>query len=306
MVNNPIVSIIILNWNRKIDTAECLESVFNMHFNDFSVILVDNNSSDNSVAFLQSKYPQVHYIRNTENLGFARGTNIGILHALHASPKFIMLLNNDTTVSPHLLTELLKVMSLDTQIGLVGAVNYYHRQREKIQFSGGHIDWLRGNIVDFTRHHIDAGQFAKYRQVDTIAGSCMLIRREVFEHIGLLDERFFLNFEETDFCCRARKVGYVIFVSMSAAVWHKVSSSFENRDFLIDYFITRNKFLFLLKHSSGLQLYLSLFCHIAYSIIKVIHCITRNKRRNVQAIIYGVRDFLMRKYYAGSMSSLLK
>jgi GT2 family glycosyltransferase len=304
-MSQGFVAIVILNWNKKDDTAECLCSIYNMRYKKFDVILVDNGSNDGSVHFLKRKYPKVKYIENEENLGYAKGNNIGIRYALKGGYSFILLLNNDTIVDADLLTELLAVMDLDNKIGIAGGVNYYCSEKNKIQFSGGHIDWYRGNIYDITRHWEDRGQFSKYRKVDTISGSCMLIRREVFGQVGFFDERFFLNFEETDFCCRTQRVGYKVFTSMQASLWHKVSLSFSNYNNLLDYFITRNKFLFLWKNSARKYLIFSFPYHIIDTFLKVLKYMQIGRHQNIVAMLVGIRDCLLGRYYAGSMERLL-
>ena len=303
-MSQQIVAIVILNWNKKYDTAECLSSVYRMTNQKFDVFLVDNGSTDGSVSFLNKQYPRVHYIQNEKNVGYATGNNIGIKEALKEECSFILLLNNDTIVDSNLLTESLKTIELSDKIGMVGAVNYYYSDRKNIQFSGGCMDWYRGNIFDITRHQEDRNQFPEYRQVDAISGSCMLIRKEVFERIDLFDERFFLNYEDTDLCCRAKRAGYKIFTSMKAHIWHKVSLSFKNNSF-IHYFIARNKPLFLIKNCPKQYLGFSISYHIIYTFLNVFKCIREGERNNSIAMLLGIRDAILGKYYVGSMARLI-
>lgn len=304
---HKFVAIIILNWNKKDDTLECLHSVSNSRLHNFDIFLVDNGSTDGSVSFLKQNFPTAHYIENPENLGYAGGNNVGIIEALRSGYSFVLILNNDIVVDANLLAELLSVMDLDGKVGIAGAANYYYEEKARIQFSGGRIDWYRGNIYDITRHHEDKGQFPKYRQVDTIAGSCMLIRREVFEQVGLFDERFFLNFEETDFCCRARKAGYKVFTCMQARLWHKVSLSFRinNGNALADYFMTRNKLLFLWKNSPRKYLFFSISYHIFDTFLKMLKCVVNGRCQDMVALLVGIRDGLLGRYHAGSLAKLL-
>ena len=302
------VAIVVLNWNKKDDTLECLNSLSNLRSEQqFDIFLVDNGSTDGSVLFLKKVYPKIYYIENPMNLGYAGGNNAGIREVIKNKYSFILLLNNDIIVDANLLTELLSVMKLSDKVGVVGAANYYYVERKRIQFSGGCIDWYRGNIYDKTRHIEDKGQFPEYRQVDTIAGSCMLIRREVIEQVGLFDERFFLNFEETDFCCRARNLGYKVFTCMKACLWHKVSLSFKIKDtnILADYFQTRNKFLFLWKNSPKRYLIFSIPYHIFDTFMKVFKCAVNGRHRNMVSLFVGIRDGLLGRYYEGSLANLL-
>jgi len=302
------VAIVVLNWNKKDDTLECLNSVRNLRSKQiFDIFLVDNGSTDGSVSFLKANFPRIYYIENPINLGYAGGNNVGIKEVIKSKYSFILILNNDLIVDTNMLTELLTVMKLSDKVGVVGAVNYYYSERKRIQFSGGCIDWYRGNIYDTTRHLEDKGQFPEYRQVETITGSCMLIRREVFEQVGLFDERFFLNFEETDFCCRARKAGYNVFTCMKARLWHKVSLSFKIMDtnILADYFQTRNKFLFLWKNSPKRYLIFSIPYHIFDTFMKVFKYAVNGRHQNMFSLLVGTRDGLLGRYYEGSLSNLL-
>jgi GT2 family glycosyltransferase len=305
------VAVIILNWNKKHDTLECLRSVSNIRVPSgyrLDIIVVDNGSRDGSVSFLKQRFPDALYCEHATNAGYAGGNNIGITEALTRKCSFILILNNDVVVDPDLVAELLSAMSRDRTVGIAGAVNYYYARRNTIQFSGGHIEWSRGNIYDITRHRDDTGQFPRYRSVDTVAGSCMLIRREVIEKIGFMDERYFLNFEETDLCCRARRAGYRVVTCMKARLWHKVSLSFGRyaHTNMVDYFITRNKPLFLWKNSPRSYVPLSLAYHLFDTVIKGLRYAAHGRYDCVVTLCIGIRDALLGRYYGGSMTPLVK
>jgi GT2 family glycosyltransferase len=266
----PNVTIIVLNWNGYKDTIECLESLLKMDYPNFDIVLTDNDSHDCSIVAIQrwAEEAKVQIIdsnfspngqenrslvllKNPKNYGFAEGNNIAMRYALKTfNQKYILLLNNDVIVSKEFLTKLIDVAEKKSNAGIVGALNYYRSDPNRIWYSGGLINWAIGKKYDFTRNKIDKGQFEKIREVDDVAGSTFLIKKELLKKIGFLRPEYFFYFEETDFCCRAKKAGYTIYTVMDAKVWHKVAASSRvNTDFQI-YFLNRNRFIFMRKNAS--------------------------------------------------------
>lgn len=260
------IAIIILNWNGKKDTLECLDSIRDMEHGTFNleVIVVDNGSTDDSVEEIRKQCQDVKILRNEKNLGFAEGNNVGIKYALENGADYVMVLNNDTQVDKNLITELLKAMEQNKTIGIAGPKIYfakgfeYHRHRYKetelgkvIWYAGGIIDWR--NVYAFHRgvDEVDYGQYDKAEETDFVSGCCMIVRREVFEKIGFFDPKYFLYFEDNDFCQRAKKASFKVYYIPQAILWHKNASSSEKPGSQIHlYYQTRNRFLFGLKFSS--------------------------------------------------------
>jgi len=259
------IFIVILNWNGKRDTLECLESVRKMETGGWEAetVVVDNASTDESVEEIKRRYKDITILRNDQNLGFAAGNNVGIKYALTHGADHVLLLNNDTLVEKNLINELLKVMEEDKTIGIVGPKIYfasgyeYHYSRYKdeergriIWYAGGKIDWQ--NVYAFHRgvDEVDHGQYEKGGETDFVSGCCMMIKKEVFEKIGLLDPKYFLYFEDNDFCQRAKKLGFKIFYAPKAIVYHKNAASSEKPGSVLhQYYQTRNRFLFGLRYA---------------------------------------------------------
>ena len=218
----PKVSIIILNWNGLEDTVECLESLKDIDYPNYEIIVVDNGSTDGSCDFLKANFPYVRLIENNENLGFAEGNNCGIRQA---SGKYVLLLNNDVVVDRYFLKELVNVAESDPAIGAVGAVAYYYDDPQRIWQAAGMISWNRGRIRIVGRNEVDEGQFNEVTEVDYVPGCSMLVRRELFERVGYLDPKYFVYYDETDWCIRAQRAGYRVLYAPRAKVWHKVSAS---------------------------------------------------------------------------------
>jgi GT2 family glycosyltransferase len=222
---SPLVIVVVVTWNGKNDTLECLESLRAVLYSNFRILLVDNASSDGTVEAVRERFPDVQILRTDRNLRYAGGSNVGIRAAMEQNAKYILLLNNDTLVHPHLLTELVTAAEGDSRVGMVGGMIYYFDERDRIWFAGGKIDWWKGWIAHVGIRQRDSGQFSSQHPTEYITGCCLLVKREVVERIGLLDESYFMYGEDTDWCMRAQRAGYRLLIQPRAKLWHKVSVS---------------------------------------------------------------------------------
>jgi GT2 family glycosyltransferase len=209
-MREPYVYIIILNWNQADDTIRCLDSLRTLAYKNFSVIVVDNGSRDGSPAKIKKEFPDIRVIANKHNLGFAAGNNVGINYALKEEPDYIFLLNNDTKVEPSLMRELITVAESDTRIGVVGAVNYSFNEPDKVTLVHTTFNWLTGFTKREPLEAIANGHIVEPQEAHGVCGSSLLIKRGVIETVGLLDERFFIYYEDTDWCLRAGKAGFQV------------------------------------------------------------------------------------------------
>lgn len=247
----PKVSIIILNWNGKKDTVECLESLKEITYPNYDILLVDNGSTDGSVEYFREKYYEMEIIENKENLGFAEGNNVAIRKTVEREPDYILLLNNDTIVDPNFLTELVRVLEADSNIGIVGPTVYYYYERDHIQSAGVKICWNKGETI----HLMNKNEIkhSKIRDVDSIMGCSLLAKCEIFKKIGYFNKDYFAYWEETDWCVRAKKIGYRIVHVPSSKIWHKGGATTKKTSGFYEYHMTRNMFWFMRKHASRKQ-----------------------------------------------------
>lgn len=216
-----MIWIILLNWNRVNDTLECLASLRRQSISNFHVLVVDQNSSDGSQVQIAERFPEVKVLANHENSGFARGMNLGIRFALDRQAETILLLNNDTIAAPAMLELLLKHASSDH--GIVAPAIFYADAPDTIWSTGGGIQPL---LLEMTGDHGRNQQLPMQPvERDFLSGCAMLVRRAVFERVGIFDERFFMYYEDLDFCLRVRQAGYKLLLVPSAHLWHKVSQS---------------------------------------------------------------------------------
>ena len=250
------VAVVVLNWNGKSDTLKCLESLNDSTHRDLAIIVVDNGSVDGSPEALRQACPHATVIENGVNLGYAEGNNVGMRHALGNGAESVLLLNNDTVVAPDAIAVLVEALASDPSIGLISPMIYYHAEPDKIWFGGAEWQSPKAHFRHKGARKTDAEHpVARGAETDYASGCALVIRSEVIAKIGLIDPRFFLTWEETDWSYRVRKSGYRVVMGPGAKVWHKVSSSFEGggKGSIYQYYYTRNRFLWIEKNLRGAE-----------------------------------------------------
>jgi len=247
-VSSPFVFAITLNWNRRDDTLECLESLTRLTYPNRRLLVVDNGSTDDSPQTIASRFPQVEQILNPANLGFAAGFNIGLRHALDAGADFAFIINNDTYVAPDSLEVLVKAAK-PAEVGIVAPVIYYATAPERVWSSGGGRSLV---TLDLTGNHGREQKLTTITEREFVSGCAMLIKREVLQRVGLFDEQFFMYYEDSDYCLRTRQAGFKLLVMSRARLWHKVSASSNGSDTPSErYWMGRSSSLFYRKHIRG-------------------------------------------------------
>jgi GT2 family glycosyltransferase len=250
----PKVAIILLNWNRADLTIECVRSLKAIDYPDHELIIVDNASTDGSADALKSRCPDVRLLVNNRNLGFAGGNNVGIRYAMGQKADYVLLLNNDTEADPRFLSELVAAAEADPKIGIAGSKIYYFSEPKRLWYAGGKVNLWKGDTHHVGENEVDAGQYDGPGDTDYVSGCAMLIRRSVLEEIGLLDERMFLYYEDSDYCMRARRHGFRVVYVPSSVVWHKVSSTTGRVKDLQLFYGTRNMLIFEKRNAGLLRL----------------------------------------------------
>ena len=317
MVDSPKVSIIILNWNGLKDTIECLESLKKITYPNYEVVVVDNGSAGDDVKILREKFGNyIHIIENDKNYGYTGGNNIGMRFCLaNSQPDYLLILNNDIVGDPGFLTELIKVAQAEPSIVIVGPKVYYYDFPNRIQSAGCRINMWSGQVSLIGTKQIDDGQYNELREVDYVHGCCLLIKRDVISRIGLFDESYFCYWDETDYCTRAREAGYKLVYVPEAKVWHKVPMKEKLWDRtptigkaagLLYYYMARNNFKFMRKHTTKPQ-YISFliyfFCYYVW-LTSGICLLYHRDIRKLAGFYRGVRDGLLNseagaKFYTG-------
>ena len=240
---NPAIAVIILNWNGKNDTLACLRSVRDISYTNFSTMVVDNGSTDGSVEAIADDHPAVTIIETGSNLGYAGGNNVGLKSALRAGAKYALLLNNDTVVDPQILSAFLNSAIAFPNGAMFAAKIYYFSRPTTIWYAGARWSAKKQDFEHVGVNEIDNGKFDAAAETAYACGCALFVRTDVINEIGFLHERYFLLYEEADWCYRAKRAGYISVFVPSAKVWHKVSASLGTGSPLIRYFEIRNTLL---------------------------------------------------------------
>jgi hypothetical protein len=288
---------IVVNWNRRELTLRCLESLRATQYTPLDILVVDNASSDGSVAAIRAQFPGVTIIENDENLGFADGNNGGLRWALEREYRFMLLLNNDAVASPELVPALSAFMRGNPDAAAVGPAIHYLSDPNVIWSAGGWIDRRRGRVTnDFADGPIESLP-AKPFPVDHLSGCCMLLRATAIERAGLLDPRFFMYFEETEWCVRLTRDGATLWVLPEAHLWHDVQPGQHIASRSVAYYMTRNRLLFLKATRAPWTAWVYTLASQARTVVALFvrpRSLARSRGR--MPMLWAFRDYLLGRY----------
>lgn len=294
-MEKPTVSVIILNWNGLEDTIKCLESLSQITYSNYSVIVVDNASKGNDVEVLKSKFGDyIKVIQNDTNYGYAIANNIGIENALKSGYEYVLILNNDLIVDPEFLDELINLAETDPTIGIVGPKTYYMDKPSMLYTAGGILNrvnmyfgqhWMRGH------NKIDNGKYDKNYEVDFLAGACILLKKETILKAGTIPTEFFLQWEDIDYCVQIRKSGFKCMYAYKSKIWHKVGSSFKrhNQNYNSVQRGIRNRFIFSKKNLSKPELasFVLLFSFVTIPVYISYYLFVYNDMTRIRSLMKG-------------------
>lgn len=241
------IAVIILNYKVREKTLKCIKSIRSSFYQNIEIVVVDNNSGDDIAKDLEN-INDVIFIQNDQNTGYTGGNNLGIRKALDIGADYLFILNSDAWVEKNTIASLVSIAEKD-RADIVGP---------KILFADKKTIWYAGGILDLAnvlgKHRgvdeKDNGQYNKEEETDYVTGAALFVHKKVFEKIGLFDEDYFMYMEDSDFCYRARKVGFKIIYNPMAIVYHENAQSAGLGSPLQDYFLTRNRMLFASKFLS--------------------------------------------------------
>lgn len=249
------VCVVIAAWNQVEKTLACLETVAAQSYPDYALVLVDNGSKQSFQEILGTDYPQVKVLTNRRNLGFAGGYNTGLRYGLTKGYELFFLLNNDTLLAPDCLQRLVEGAAREPDVGLFTAKIYYASDRCRIWTVGNLLrPWLL-EVSHGGEKELDDGQWDQPRPIDFAPFCGVLLKRKLLDSIGLLDEEFFLYYEDMDYCRRARQAGFELRLIPAARIWHAVSTSAGGRDSPVErYWMAQSSGRYFRKHGSNWRL----------------------------------------------------
>lgn len=291
-IETPLVVVVIANWNLRKDLLECLGSLYETDYSRMHVIVVDNNSSDDSVASVEQQFPQTQLIKRSENGGYAVALNDGIRAGAILNPDFYLILNNDTLIPPDTIGKLVDTMLSDPRIAITAPKIIYHDHPERIFSLGDHITPWLPLPVRVGRKAFDRPAYSKTQEFDYLFGCALLMRAQSLKEVGLFDTSFFMYYEDSDICRRMRDAGWKNVRVGSAVIRHKASLSSKLVPEQMVYLRARNRSWFYRRYRHG-PLPAATFLALFFGSIKtILTYLFTGKRTQIRPYIHGALDGL--------------
>lgn len=285
----PKVGVIIVTYNSGEYIKKCLESILKKNYQNLEILVVDNNSKDETVSTIQKYFNNVNLIKNKTNVGFGGANNGGIKYLQKKQCEYFLLLNPDTVSSPTLIKKLVNTFQENDRIGIAGCIITYAKNNKKIWFAGGYFN----RLLCFTKHSYMNKSFSSTKitsgKVDFITGACMMIDSKIIKKVGFMPEQYFLYFEDVFFCQKVKEKGFSSYLLAEPLVSHHVSTSAGIKETnkmtpLRAYYFARNPLLYIRKNVKG---YLKLANFIGQFFIRFpAYTYKIAKERNTKAFLY--------------------
>ena len=270
MKNCRLVYVLILNWNGKQLTIDCIQSILKSNYPNFRIVVIDNGSIDSSVAILREEFgDRITILENGANLGYSRGFNVGLRYGFkEKNADYCLVMNNDTIIDSQTISEMVKVAETDDRIGFVTGKVYYYGNPNVLQTVGKKEDPIRWNGDHMGNKEIDKGQYDRISERCFVDDIYTLISKKLYQDTGGYSPLFFLQGEEYDWQARAKRLGYKIMYTPFAKLWHKESMTLGRDSAKKAYFDARNPMLVILLHQSPDFFKKYFWYHLYYDIFR--------------------------------------
>ena len=290
VIKAPLVYSVTLSWNRKGDTRDCIRSVLASDYPNLHAVLVDNASTDGTVEAIRSEFRPVAILVNPINLGYAAGVNVGLRYALAQRADYTIIVDNDATVASDAITRMVSVAEAWSTAGLLTPKILYHSKPDIIWCAGYKRRPVTLAPIAGSMYLHDADLNGGPRPMDYAPCCGLLIRRSVLERVGFLEERFFIYYEDLDFCIRAKRGGFELLNVTDARVWHKVAASAGEGSPLQKYYMARNSIRFFVSHTPRWCLPLIALYRLGSAIRTVSRALRHGKTEAARAYLRGLSD----------------
>jgi GT2 family glycosyltransferase len=294
----PLVCVVIVIWNGVADTLECLRSLAEDSYPNKEVLLVDNGSSDDSVRRIREEGFVVTVLSCPMNLGFTGGNNVGLAEARRRGAAYAFLLNNDTTVVSGALAKLVNAAENLSDAGVLSPVVHYYDTPQEVWFSGAKLSLARGEAVHQAGFVADAANCLPVEgafRSEWVSGCAMLVRMDAVGEVGGFDDRYYLTWEDVDWCIRMRQADWEVLVVPSARIHHKCGRSGVKLTGVHRYYAVRNSLLLASKHAGFLYLSALVFV-LARHVRGSLAGRGSGKRQNLVTVFEGFKDHLIGSY----------
>jgi len=252
VIVHPLVYVLVLNWNGRQVTIDCVESLLRSDYPNLKIVVIDNNSSDGSVQALKATYgSSIRILQNKANLGYSGGFNVGLRFGFEENgADYCLVMNNDTVIDSRAISELVKIAESDDRFGFVTGKVYYYDKPSVLQTVGKKEDPIRWNGDHIGCGEVDRGQFDEVAERPFADDIFTLVSKKLYDDTGGYNPMFFLQGEEYDWQARAKKHGYKIIFTPSAKLWHRESWALGKQSPKKAYYDARNPLLVILLHKS--------------------------------------------------------
>lgn len=296
MAQGPLVTVVLLNRNQRLATVRCLKSLQAVAYSNLKVVVVDNGSVDSSLHEFSSLLPGLTILSSQKNLGCSGGRNLALQYAMAHDTEYILFLDNDTEVVPDFLIHLLRTAESESKIGIVSSKIVNHQDRSLMWMAGGRLDQkCRATALYFGEPVTNVERTAY--EVDWVPGCVLLVKRCVVEAIGYFDNAYFIYFEDIDWCWKATRNGYSIFVNPQSVVFHEPSQAFGGPTSRAKrYLMTRNRLLFSSRATKGWNKVSSVCTFVLEELTSIIKEILSNKSKLALARFHGLFHFIIRRF----------
>jgi hypothetical protein len=288
----PSLRVGLISWNNRHDLLRCLDALHRSAYPNMTCMVVDNNSTDGTPAAVRQAFPGVRCLALAKNYGFARAANVIVRQARQQQCEYVLLLNADTDFAPQFLTQLVLAAEQQPQSAVFSPKIYLRDDPRRLWAIGGVLS--RHKIRFYGLDKLDSGQFDNLA-LDFVMGCAMLIRTDLLQHIGLFDGRFFVFYEEIDFCVRARRAGWRVALLPEVYLWHAGGATTSKRPQVRQFYLARSRLLFLRKHRAAFNLWALALYEVALTAKIVATCLARRSWREALAYLHGAAVGLCRR-----------
>lgn len=291
------IALILLNWNTPEYTADCIKSVLQYCNEDhFDILVTDNGSTDGSLTTLQQQFPDLIYIDNGENLGFAEGNNRAIDYSLSKEYTYSLVMNTDTLVDNDIISKLLQHMDGHPEAAATQPAIYWMHNKAKIWNGDSYVNFALGFTYNKKEPHETAKE-QEYKKVEWVTGCCCLLRNEVLKKTGGFNKQFFLYYEDVELSFRLRKQGYELHYLPSCKMYHEAGASGKEKQNnegtlspVIHYYVNRNKIWFLRGYGKPLFYPLVFLYNAPYYIALYTYFKLRGRNKKAEYLLKGLKD----------------
>jgi GT2 family glycosyltransferase len=290
----PSVAIVILNWNTAHYLSRFLSSVLQTSYPNKQIYVIDNNSSDNSIALLQQHYPSVNIIPMNDNLGFAGGYNYGLARI---KADYYLIVNSDIEVTPGFIEPLVGLLENNPEIGICQPKLLSLTDRQMFEYAGAAGGWMDRLGFPFTRGRVlttiekDNGQYDATEEIFWATGGCMCFSAKLFAEVGGFYDYYFMHQEDIDLCWRVRNIGYSIYACPSSVVYHLGGGTLSWENYLKTFLTFRNNYILLSRNLPFFQALLIVSLRMMTDFLGVFYFLLRKERGVSRAMLKAIVSY---------------